>query len=260
MLQFALRALRQQRLLARVPLGVLVYGDEGEECQHSEGAIRRAAQQAGEVLVLRPGTADGKVITTRRGQRRYRFKVEGPAKRPGQPTKKPEVLGWTLKCLEDFAALGSRKNRVSISPSDLTARSFPTLLPHRVEARLVMTYGEAKAADAAEERMRIVLGRDCHRWELDIISDRPAMPKRKTLDALTRLSKVAERWELPFDEDASVSASVAGLVPEEVPVICGLGPVTHDIYSPHEAVQRLSLLQRTLLLAQFLVEQARAVE
>jgi D-alanine-D-alanine ligase len=46
---------------------------------------------------------------------------------------------------------------------------------------------------------------------------------------------------------------VAGLVPTEVPVICGLGPVVEDLYTPQERILRISLIQRTLLLTQYLI-------
>jgi len=38
-------------------------------------------------------------------------------------------------------------------------------------------------------------------------------------------------------------------------VLCGLGPVARDTYTPDESVDRISLMQRTLLLAEFLARQ-----
>jgi hypothetical protein len=43
-------------------------------------------------------------------------------------------------------------------------------------------------------------------------------------------------------------------VPAKAGVICGTGPVAQDLYTPQESINRISLMQRTLLLAQFLVE------
>ena len=39
-----------------------------------------------------------------------------------------------------------------------------------------------------------------------------------------------------------------------VAAVCGLGPIAKDLYTPREAVERISLLQRTLLLAEFLAK------
>jgi hypothetical protein len=37
-------------------------------------------------------------------------------------------------------------------------------------------------------------------------------------------------------------------------VVCGAGPVVKDLYTARAAVQRISLVQRTLLLAEFLLQ------
>ncbi len=50
---------------------------------------------------------------------------------------------------------------------------------------------------------------------------------------------------------------MAGLVPEPASVVCGVGPVTRDRGTPDEAVQRISLVQRTLLLAEYLIGRAK---
>ena len=50
--------------------------------------------------------------------------------------------------------------------------------------------------------------------------------------------------------------SAAGLVPGRVAAACGLGPVAKDLDTAQESVLRLSVMQRTLLLAEFLVEQS----
>ncbi|MHC4092756.1 MAG: ATP-grasp domain-containing protein, partial [Planctomycetota bacterium] len=111
MLQFALRSLRSMRQLRRLPLGVLYYTDEGRDARYSASTIRAAAARAKRVLVLRPGNVGDSVVTQRRGQRKYRFRVEGEALRPGRPTKKPEPLRWVLGKLEEFAQLTSQRQR-----------------------------------------------------------------------------------------------------------------------------------------------------
>ena len=80
---------------------------------------------------------------------------------------------------------------------------------------------------------------------------RPRREKR----LVAELAEVASNWEIPFGKESSLWPSVAGLVPSSTPVVCGLGPVTRDVYTPNEAVERISLLQRTLLVAEFLAKQ-----
>jgi hypothetical protein len=76
--------------------------------------------------------------------------------------------------------------------------------------------------------------------------------RRTTTQLARRLAQVAEEWEIPLKRESSVWPSVAGLVPAKTVCVCGVGPVARDVGTPHEAVQRISLVQRTLLLAEFL--------
>jgi hypothetical protein len=49
---------------------------------------------------------------------------------------------------------------------------------------------------------------------------------------------------------------VAGLAPPDTATLCGLGAEATGVSTPIAAVSRMSLVQRTLLLAQYLAEEA----
>jgi hypothetical protein len=72
------------------------------------------------------------------------------------------------------------------------------------------------------------------------------------------LADVAGQWDIPLKRESSVWPSVAGLVPAAKGVVCGVGPVARDLYTPAESVDRISLVQRTLLLAEFLCEKGQS--
>ncbi len=80
--------------------------------------------------------------------------------------------------------------------------------------------------------------------------------RRGNARLLKSLQNVATAWEIPLAKESSVWPSVAGLAPTSTSVLCGMGPVARDLYTPNEAVNRTSLVQRTLLLAQLLNEKA----
>jgi D-alanine-D-alanine ligase len=255
MLEFALRALRSLRQLGRRPVGVLYYADEGRDARYSVEIIRAASTHAKRVLVLRPGNVGDFIVTQRRGQRHYRFRAAGESLRPGRATKKPETLRWMWSKLEAFSQMTSREKRISVSTVDLSTEAMPMHAPHRATARILVTYPDAHAADELEDRMRALLNKKGPRWELDRISDRPPMKERRpTAQLARRLAQVAEEWEIPLKRESSVWPSVAGLVPAQTACLCGIGPVARDVGTPHEAVQRISLVQRTLLLAEFLIK------
>lgn len=258
MVEYALRALKSQRQLAKLKLGVLAYTDEGRDGRYSAELIRRAAKQAKQVFVLRPGQAGGLAIVGRRGVRKFQLGVEGPAKKLGQAGIKNEPLLWTAEKLQAMAALSSRKARIAVSASDLKVHAHPMRLPHNVTATVLISSPDADVADETEEKVRAILGKSTSslKWTLRQISDRPAMESSKKSVALQKkLKKIADALEIPFGTETSVWPSAAGLVPSRTAVICGMGPVACDLYTPNEAVERISLLQRTLLLTSFLANE-----
>ena len=109
-------------------------------------------------------------------------------------------------------------------------------------------------AESAEKQMRQILGKGEAKWELEMLSDRPSMKLSRGTRRLAKdMKEVADKWDIPLDQESSVWPTVAGLVPESTGVVCGLGPVSKQLYIPQEAVQRISIMQRTLLLAEFLL-------
>jgi D-alanine-D-alanine ligase len=260
MLEFALRSLRHQKRLRHQRIGVLVYADEARACRYSRERIARAASRVKRVLVLQPGSPSGKIITRRRGLRTYQLVVEGKPAGLGQAAKRTDVLRWACNKIEAMAELSSRKDRLEVFTVGLETTRFPDLLPHRVRARVLVSYPETHGADETEARIRGLLGKGGPVWQLHLVSDRPPMlERRRNAQLAQELADVAESWEIPLVQETSASPSVAGLVPEGAGVVCGLAPLARDLHTPHEAVQRTSLVQHTLLLAQFLVRDLERV-
>ncbi|QTA86575.1 ATP-grasp domain-containing protein [Desulfonema magnum] len=256
MMLFALRALRHIRRLAKLPLGVLYYFDEGHDCCYSANLIRSAASGAKRVLVLRPGSPPSNIRTQRRGRRKYHLIVEGSPQRIGVRQKTPDAVSWCIDKLEKMISLSSRKDRLALAVVDMKTESFLSSPAHRVAVTFVISYLDPKLADLCEENVHAVLAHKGVRWSLKKISERPPMKKTKGNDQLAKtLDKVARKWDIPLTVESSVVPSAAGLIPVKVPVICGLGPVARDRYTPQEAISRISLIQRTLLLTEFLAEE-----
>lgn len=253
MLEYALRALRQARLLARLPLGVFVHADEGRDCVDSAAFLQRAGEKAARVLVLRTASSPGKVVHRRRGQRVYELVAEAATSRPGRSKARPEVLPWFGEKIGELTDLSSGKERVSVSVLDMQTSRFPERLPHKLRAKLLVTYPSEAHADAREERIREILAPGGVRWALECLTHRPPMTEQRGDAALFQsLANVARDWDIELDREGSIWPSSGGLVPATTPTLCGLGPVGNDIYTPNESIQRISLVERTLLLAAFL--------
>jgi len=258
MVEYAFRTLKSLRKIRKVNAGALFYADEGRDCYRSAEIIRAAAAKAKRVLVVRPGSLENKVITQRRGWRKYRFIVEDAPRRPGKLNKKPEVLQWVCARMMELSRLSSRAKKVAVSAIELHTDAYPKLLPHRVTGTLLISYLDPRMPDAIERGMHEVLRQGGYYWELELISDRPPMRKRRANERLLRaLSRVASDWEIPIGHESSLYPSAAGLVPSSTGVVCGVGPVAAEIGTPREAVRRISLLRRTLLLTQFLAQYSK---
>lgn len=256
MLAFALRALMNRRVLQKIRLGVLYYSDEGRDCRYSAEIIQKAAARAARVFVLRPGNLNDKIIVQRRGQRKYLLTFEGKSRRLGQYAKTPEVLLQACGKFLELSSLSSRKERVALSVTDIQTDAYPMLLPHRVTANLMLSYLDPKNVAVLEEKMREILSGSGFRFDFENVSDRPPMKERRhNLRLAKKLASIADQWDIPLIQESSVWPSAGGLVPARVPVVCGVGPVARDLYTPQEGVSRSSVIQRTLLMAQFLSQE-----
>lgn len=254
MLEFTMRALKAQRILDRLPLGVFCYSDEGVDATYSARAIGDVSSRAGRVLVLRPGNPGGKAIDERRGEVLYHLSVEGRPMKLGQSGRAMEPLLWLSGKLAELHALSSREERIAVSATEIRTETFPLLLPHRVTAQLEVSYYDLKTLEQTKEKMTRLLLAKGLRVNLEEYSNRPPMTERKVTRGLVRgLKTVAKHWDIPLEMTSSLWPSVAGLVPEAVPVVCGMGPLAEHLYTPQERIHRISLIQRTLLLTQYLL-------
>jgi D-alanine-D-alanine ligase len=251
--EWALRALKSQGALKKAKLGVLVHTDEGQGCRYSKEVIRRAAEDAAEVLVLRPGLDDGSVVVGRRGLRRYRLVVERTARRLGRVSKKPDALAWLAERVPKLHGLTDKRGRVAIGVSSIETQAYPLHLPHRVTAEVLVSYGSQRALEGVDEKLREVLSEKGVKLSLEVESDRPPMGEHGgTKEMAARFAAEGARWDIAIGSDTSSLPSSAGLVPEGTPILCGVGPVASDLSTPQERVQRISLIQRTLVLSQVL--------
>ncbi len=253
MAEYAFRALRRIRRLHGLPVGVLYYTDEGRDCRYSAGIVKNVAERAREVLVLRPSvTESAHIVTRRRGLRIYWLNVQGESLRWDQVDRKRGVVRWAMGKLEELSLLSSKEMRISVMPVDIRTHCIPLRVPHEFAATVLVTHPDDHTGDETEMNMREVLGKGPFRWRLHLTAVRPPMQGLNNKDLVKDILGVAREWDIPVRTQSSVHPSVAGLVPATVPVVCGLSPGAHELRTEREYINRSDLLQRTLLLSQYL--------
>ncbi len=248
----ALRALRAVRRLRTTRIGVFAHSDEGQGMRYSEELLKRAAQQARGVLVLRSGLSEGRIVNQRRGMRKYSLVVEGDPLRIGAGGGKPDALGWFLTRAGELAALSEKPRKLSVAVQDVRTERYSVLLPHRVLATVVVTFLYTKHADAVEDQLRKILVSDARSLHvrLEKLEERSPMTRGSEESPLSKkLFQLSGKWKLPFGVGSSLLPSAAGEIPSQVPVVCGFGPQGVDLYTPTERIHRGELLQRSLQLA-----------
>jgi D-alanine-D-alanine ligase len=256
MTEYVLKALKAARKLNKLPIGILYYTDLGYDCRYSTETIRRAIEEAGQVMVLWPGNPHNHIITQRRGQRKYLLTVAGKSIRLGQTGKGPSIAAWVIERLNKITGLSSKKERLAISFTDIRTEAAPMLLPHKISIDLLASYLDPKIADRAEEDMNeIIKGGGGVTSTVSLVSDRPPMKERRANNRIIKtLKETASDWDILLEAESSLWPTVAGLVPPSKAVICGIGPVARDLYTFKESVRRVSIIERTLLLAEFLLK------
>ena len=258
-LEYALRSLRSIRRLRRLRLGVVLCTDEVLGSRQSAEIIQKAAARAKQVFVMAPSTEPDGLVLRRRGNRRFTLEVAGKPILPVQTSQTQATTRWTIAKLERIAQLTSRSKSVSVSILDLATQGYALHLPHQVRAGILITYQEAEQAAALEKEIRAILGRRGRRWELTQDWDRPPMAEAPENAALlARWNEVADHHSLRFERTTSSVASLGGLVGTSTPSLCGVGPAADSRGMPNESIERISLIERTLVLTEFLAQDLTA--
>lgn len=246
----AFSALRSSRRLKGKNIGVFAHTDEGRGLRYSGEMLRKASFRAARVLVMRPGGREGKVINQRRGFRKYTLALEGDTTRLGSRKDGVDALSWFLERAPNIAEM-SAQSKLTASIQDVSVERFGPLMPHRVRASIAISYLDPRAAQIVDVKLREILKPESRRMQarIELLEDRPPFRRGATNSLVTMLGSICERWKLPFGTDSSLVPSAAGLVPDEIPAICGLAPSGRDQFTPSEAISRGELLQRALVFA-----------
>lgn len=256
----ALNVLNLLEKLHQKKLGLFIYADEGRGMRYSSPILQQAASRASRVIVLQPGFRGGKVVDQRRGSRKYSILVEGAFKRIGSHGPSGDLMSWFLNRADQIGTLSLPEEKLTVAVQEVHSERYSILLPHRIRATVYVTFLDPVLADGAESRLQELLAVDQDDQDepdvyIEKLEERPPLNRSSSADRLVeQLKRISEDWKLPFGVESSLLPSAAGEIPPETPVICGFGPASRDMFTPHECIHRGELLQRILLLTQFLLE------
>jgi D-alanine-D-alanine ligase len=252
-LEYSLRALKYAKKINNRKIGVLIHADEGLSCQYSNNIIKNVTQRASRVLVLKPAPTDKGIIIDRRGQRTYQLLTEVEPTRIEKQKFGNDLINSIAILMKEIKEACKPYSRTSIVITRTETKAYNMHVPHWAKATLLMNYASTNSANKLENTIFEIAKRKKRFYKIVKDAERPPLPKRSiNLDLAKELVNIARTYEINLSCQSSAWPSVAGLVPATVPVVCGIGPFAKSLSTPDEAIHRLSLIQRCLILADYL--------
>jgi glutamate carboxypeptidase len=255
MMVFALRTVHQLSL--RTPKRIAVFINSAEEIGHpaSHEMVAHLAKRAELVLCLEPALPGGALKTQRKGRLVVRLEVKGRAAHAGTPEKginAIEELAGQIRSLKRLAAGG-----ITVSVNQIAGGEKPNIVAESAWAVMDIRFWTSAQKDriiTAFKHLRAAKPGAKFRFSIESLT--PPMEKsRASAKLFQRVKKIASALEIPLSEgktgggsDASIASSLG------VPTLDGLGPDGDGIHAEHEHLLLPSLVQRTALLTELLLQ------
>ncbi len=257
-LEYALRALRHLRLLSHLRIKVLLTTDASLGNRYSEPFIQQQALLSRRVLGLKPGGADGAVVTRRNGIGYFSSIVDGEEKH----FTGDDLVGG-VSAIEELAHKVRLWNKLSAPDADtfvyvnsLRAEEHAGYLPDHAHASLFISFphqdvGDRLVADIEKiARKSYCKGSRCA-LTTEILRT-PYTETEQVQKLYEEMAAVADEMDRPLSKIGRFTASDVNVVPLGVPALDGLGPVGHRTRTAGEYVEVPTLVERAVLLALYL--------
>jgi D-alanine-D-alanine ligase len=256
----ALQALRFARRLRRVRCGVLLITDDTLGGRYSRKLVAELSAQSRCVVGLKHGGKAGGIVTSCGG--RMDFHIEMANIKDPDTLKAENIVTTVAQKILAWQKLSSDEEGTIVNPTRIEARSLYGIAPDFASVLLDAHFREKERGDTLEEEIRKIARRGAAgKLQVRVRKGvyRPPMPEREsTREFFERVARIAERLETRTASIYRTISSAACYVPDNIPVLEGLGPAGGHSRSPNEFVFRDSLIDRATLLALIIRESSRA--
>ncbi len=258
---YALEALQHVNFTDFEAIYYLCVSDEEYEERPSVPLIRETSRRADAVLTLEAARANGDIVTARKGVRWYSIEAFGRAAHAGvEPEKGRNAILALSKQLIAIDKINGKRDGVTINIGVIEGGRLPNVVADYAKARLDVRAWTDNEIDAVVQTIKMLLARPntpdvTFTMTLEKGSVTPAMPRTPAVIKLEALAQTAAQ-SLGFTlhgtstgggSDACFAAA------EGTPALDGLGPIGGLDHSPNEYIELSSIVPRTALLAQLII-------
>lgn len=261
---YAILALEGLEILDRIPLTLILAGDEEVGAFTSRPIYEEERKKALACLVVEGGGMKGEVVLSRYGKIGARLESRGRDAHVGdRDLKKASAILELSHKIMGLEGLNGVVPGARINVGTIEGGLGPATVPAAASAQVDIRWPEQDQRDFLVERIRdVVSARELEGCtsELLILNERPAWAPgdgARTLADLVKAAGAEVGQEIGEEHRMGTSDSnffgSAG-----VPTLDGLGPICKGYHTPDEFVYISSIRERTALLANTLVKVAEA--
>jgi glutamate carboxypeptidase len=257
---FAFKALDDENLLTRIPITFIFNSDEEIGSPSSKALVQEEAKKSIFSFVLETGGRNGEIVTGRKGNLSLELKIKGRAGHAAFAGKdKASAIVELAHKIIEFESLNNPDRGISVNVGRVGGGIGPNTVPEHASARIDFRFLKSSEKAYLEQKIAEITQKQNiqnTRSQFVVLSGRPPMPvSEKNKKLFNAVKETATSIGLSVDEEFRAGVSDANLIAgENTPVIDGLGPIGAMDHSKDEYMIKESLLQRSALLANAIIE------
>jgi len=259
---YALKVLAHLGLTDRLNLTLILGADEEIGSAKSRSLYELETANASVCLAAECAGLRGEVVISRNGKAGARLECFGKDSHVAAAgEKKSSAILEIAGKIVALEALNGTLPGVSVNVGRIEGGLGPATVPGHASCLLDFRWPREEYYEILLEKAKHIIQEreqsDC-RCELTILNHRPAMPVTMETEKLLRtLTHTAEALGMSLVAEHRRGSSDANLFGASgVPTVDGFGPICVGDHTPDERILTSSLLERTVLLASFLVHQS----
>lgn len=248
----ALQALRFARAIKNIRCGILLTPDDTINSRFSKDYISRYVRRSRYAIGTKCGSINGGIVVSCVGTHQYQ--VDLNMSRNGKMKPIPDIITSISKKVSAWQKLSSSEHGVEVIINSLKAERNPVRGSDYASVLITLHYVERNQIHQLDTQIRKIAEKDTASSGLQsrirVVGARPPVSGTSlNQNFFEDISKLAELLEVKVEPIHRHISSDICHVPENVPVLGGLGPIADNADFPEGYILRDSLIDRSALVA-----------